>query len=86
MGFINYDVNRYTPKQMVAIPLVLLILSLAVLGYTFATTGMPVTPGMDFSGGTAVTVLLLTPLTASVPLSPDILWSVSEKESVMGNI
>ncbi len=56
MGFINYDVNRYTPKQMVAIPLVLLILSLAVLGYTLATTGMPVTPGMDFSGGTAVTV------------------------------
>jgi len=56
MGFINYDVNRYSPKQMVAIPLVLLILSLAVLGYTLATTGMPVTPGMDFSGGTAVTV------------------------------
>jgi len=63
MGFIKYDVNRYTPKQMVAIPLVLLILSLAVLGYTMATTGMPVTPGMDFSGGTAVTVF--------TPDSPD---------------
>ena len=56
MGFIKYDVNRYTPRQMVVIPLVLLILSLAVLGYTMATTGMPVTPGMDFSGGTAVTL------------------------------
>jgi len=56
MGFIKYDVNRYTPKQMVVIPLVLLILSLAVLGYTMATTGMPVPPGMDFSGGTAVTL------------------------------
>ena len=56
MGFIKYDVNRYTPRQMVVIPLVLLILSLAVLGYTMATTGMPVPPGMDFSGGTAVTL------------------------------
>ena len=56
MGFIKYDVNRYTPRQMVVIPLVLLILSLGVLGYTMATTGMPVPPGMDFSGGTAVTL------------------------------
>jgi preprotein translocase subunit SecF len=56
MGFIKYDVNRYTPKQMVVIPLVLLILSLGVLGYNMATTGMPVPPGMDFSGGTAVTL------------------------------
>ena len=56
MGFITYDVNRYTPRQMVVIPLVLLILSLAVLGYNMASTGMPVTPGMDFSGGTAVTL------------------------------
>jgi preprotein translocase subunit SecF len=56
MGFIKYDVNRYTPRQMVVIPLVLLILSLAVLGYSMATTGMPVPPGMDFSGGTAVTL------------------------------
>ena len=56
MGFIKYDVNRYTPKQMVVIPLVLLILSLAVLGYNMTTTGMPITPGMDFSGGTAVTL------------------------------
>ncbi len=56
MGFIKYDVNRYTPRQMVVIPLVLLILSLGVLGYNMATTGMPVPPGMDFSGGTAVTL------------------------------
>jgi preprotein translocase subunit SecF len=40
----------------VVIPLVLLILSLGVLGYNMATTGMPVPPGMDFSGGTAVTL------------------------------
>ena len=56
MGFISYDVNRYTPKQMVIIPLILLALALASIGFTMATTGMPVNPGIDFSGGTAITV------------------------------
>ena len=79
MGFINYDVNRYSPKQMVAIPLVLLILSLAVLGYTLATTGMPVTPGMDFSGGTAVTVFTSdTPDSLSATFSGYPLVSIGE--------
>jgi preprotein translocase subunit SecF len=57
MGFVTYDVNRYTPRQMVVLPMVLLIVSLAILGYNMASTGMPVKPGMDFSGGTAVTFL-----------------------------
>jgi len=57
MGFVTYDVNRYTPRQMVVLPMVLLIISLAILGYNMASTGMPVKQGMDFSGGTAVTLL-----------------------------
>ncbi len=56
MGFIGYDVNKYTPRQMMMIPLVILILSLVILGYNMATVGMPVHPGIDFSGGTAVTL------------------------------
>jgi len=56
MGFIGYDVNKYSPRQMIAIPMIILLLALAMLGYTMATTGMPVKPGMDFSGGTAVTL------------------------------
>ncbi|OPX75470.1 MAG: Protein-export membrane protein SecF [Methanoregulaceae archaeon PtaB.Bin152] len=56
MGLIGYDVNKYTPRQMVMIPMVILILSLAILGFNMATTGMPVRPGIDFSGGTAVTL------------------------------
>jgi len=56
MGLIAYDVNKYTPRQMMMIPMVILILSLAILGYNMATTGMPVRPGIDFSGGTAVTL------------------------------
>ena len=56
MGFFSYDVNRYTPKQMVIIPLILLALALISVGYTMYTTGLPVQPGIDFSGGTAATV------------------------------
>src|SRR5271157_4314943 len=56
MGLINYNIEKYSPKQLVVIPLVLLIISLIVLAYYTAMTGMPVTPGIDFSGGTAVTI------------------------------
>ena len=56
MGLFSYDVNRYTPKQMVIIPLILLVLAIGSIGFTMATTGMPIKPGIDFSGGTAVTV------------------------------
>jgi preprotein translocase subunit SecF len=56
MGLINYNIEKYSPKQLVVIPLVLLVLSLAFIAFTMATTGMPVTPGLDFSGGTAVTI------------------------------
>jgi preprotein translocase subunit SecF len=57
MGLFNYNIEKYSPKQLVVIPLVLLILSVVYLMVTMAMTGMPVTPGIDFSGGTAVTVI-----------------------------
>ncbi|MCK9630319.1 MAG: protein translocase subunit SecF [Methanoregula sp.] len=56
MGLINYNIEKYSPQQLVVIPLVLLVLSLAFVAFYMATTGMPVTPGLDFSGGTAVTI------------------------------
>lgn len=56
MGLINYNIEKYTPQQLVIIPLVLLVFSLALIGMNMATTGMPVKPGIDFSGGTAVTL------------------------------
>ena len=58
MEFARYNVNRYSPRQMVALPLVILLLALMVLGYTTLTTGLPVTPGIDFAGGTAVTLFI----------------------------
>ncbi|MDD4566398.1 preprotein translocase subunit SecF [Methanoculleus chikugoensis] len=56
MEFSGYDINKYSPRQMVALPLVLLLLAGVLLGYTMLTTGLPLTPGIDFAGGTAVTV------------------------------
>ena len=56
MGLFNYNIEKYSPKQLVIIPLVILAVSLILLALNTASTGMPVTPGIDFSGGTAVTV------------------------------
>ena len=52
----RYDINKYSPRQMVTLPLVLLLLAGVVLGYATVTTGLPLEPGIDFAGGTAVTV------------------------------
>ncbi|MDP3396825.1 MAG: protein translocase subunit SecF [Methanoregula sp.] len=57
MGWIKYDIEKYSPKQLVIIPLVLLLISIVLLSFNMINTGMPVTPGIDFSGGTAVTVI-----------------------------
>ena len=57
MEWFRYDIARYTNPRAVIIPLVLLVLALIFLGYTTATTGMPVKPGLDFQGGTAVTLI-----------------------------
>lgn len=57
MGLFNYNIEKYTPQQLVVIPLVLFVISLIVLAFTMAATGMPVKPGIDFSGGTAVTII-----------------------------
>jgi len=51
MGLFSYNIEKYSPKQLVIIPLVLLAIALVVLAYVTATVGMPVKPGIDFSGG-----------------------------------
>jgi preprotein translocase subunit SecF len=56
MGLINYNIEKYSPHQLVIIPLVLLVISLVLVGMNIATTGMPVKPGIDFTGGTAVSL------------------------------
>jgi preprotein translocase subunit SecF len=56
MDWFRYDINRYTNLKMVAVPMVIFVLSLVVIGMTYATYGLPVKPGIDFTGGTAVTL------------------------------
>ena len=56
MDWFSYDINRYTNVRMVAIPLIIFLLSLLVIGMTYASTGLPVKPGIDFTGGTSVTI------------------------------
>jgi preprotein translocase subunit SecF len=56
MGVFNYNIEKYSPKQLVIIPLVILAISVVLLALNMVSTGMPVTPGIDFSGGTAVTL------------------------------
>jgi preprotein translocase subunit SecF len=56
MGLINYNIEKYSPQQLVMIPLVLLVIALVLLGLNMAATGMPVKPGIDFTGGTAVSL------------------------------
>ena len=57
MGLFNYNIEKYSPKQLVIIPLVILAISLVLIALNMVATGMPVTPGIDFSGGTAVTLI-----------------------------
>jgi preprotein translocase subunit SecF len=57
MGVFNYNIEKYSPQQLVIIPLVILAISVVLLALNLVSTGMPVTPGIDFSGGTAVTII-----------------------------
>ncbi len=43
-------------KQAIAFPLVVLAIGLLIVGYTFATTQSPLHLGIDFKGGTMVTL------------------------------
>lgn len=56
MEFPQYDINKYDPKRMILIPFLIFFVAAGIVGFMFVTTGMPVTPGIDFAGGTAVTI------------------------------
>ncbi len=52
-------ISKYEPKKMVAIPLVVLALALIILGITYQSTGSPIDLGVEFTGGTIVTVPII---------------------------
>jgi len=49
-------VSKYPPKQIMLIPIAIIILALISLGATYLATGSPVKLGIEFTGGTLITV------------------------------
>jgi len=49
-------VSKYPPRQIMLIPIAIAVLALIVLGVTYLSTGSPVHLGVEFTGGTLVTV------------------------------
>lgn len=54
--YIKVYLERFSTKQMITIPLVALIFSLIILGWSYYNTGSPVELGVEFTGGTIVTL------------------------------
>ncbi|MDG6242879.1 MAG: protein translocase subunit SecF [Methanolobus sp.] len=49
-------VRTHNDRQLAAIPLALFVIALLILAFTFASTGAPVKLGMEFKGGTMISV------------------------------
>ncbi|MCU0637255.1 MAG: protein translocase subunit SecF [Methanothrix sp.] len=49
-------ISKYQPKQILLIPVAVIVLALISLGLTYFTTGSPVKLGIEFTGGTLITV------------------------------
>jgi preprotein translocase subunit SecF len=49
-------VSKYPPKKIMLIPIVIIALALISLGVTYIGTGTPVHLGIEFTGGTLVTI------------------------------
>ncbi|ELY42898.1 protein translocase subunit SecF [Natronorubrum tibetense] len=59
MGYFDvpeFDYTRYSNRQLAAVPLAVLAVALLVLTGSFLATGAPVQLGMDFAGGSELTV------------------------------
>ena len=56
-NYIDSYLGRFSTKQMIAIPMILFLISLLILGFSFYTTGSPVELGVEFTGGTVLTVV-----------------------------
>jgi preprotein translocase subunit SecF len=50
------DYTKYTNRQLVAVPLALLAVALAVLAAGTVATGTPVAPGIEFTGGAEIQI------------------------------
>lgn len=49
-------VSKYPPRQIMLLPLAIIVLALIILGANYLSTGSPVKLGVEFTGGTLATV------------------------------
>ena len=54
--FPEIDYEKYSNRQLAAIPLAVLALALLIIAGWYVMTGAPVTPGITFTGGTEVQI------------------------------
>jgi preprotein translocase subunit SecF len=54
-------ITKYSPRQLLLIPTAIVALALIILGATYLSTGSPVRLGIEFTGGTLVTVPVTIP-------------------------
>lgn len=52
------DYTRYTNRQLAAVPLAVLVLALVVIAGWYVFTGFPADPGMEFTGGTELRIVV----------------------------
>ena len=50
------DVASYSTRLLIGLPLTVLMLALIIIGATYADCGAPVQMGVDFKGGTIITL------------------------------
>ncbi len=53
----SFNFKKYSNKQLISLPLTLLLISLLILGGWYLSTGLPVNPGIEFTGGTEITLI-----------------------------
>jgi len=53
----SFNFKKYSNKQLIFLPLTLLLISILILGGSYLSTGLPVNPGIEFTGGTEITLI-----------------------------
>ncbi|AXG05915.1 protein translocase subunit SecF [Haloplanus rubicundus] len=55
------DYTRYTNRQLAAVPLAVLAVALLIIAGWYVATGVPVNPGLEFTGGAEIRVAVDAP-------------------------
>ncbi|WP_396611578.1 protein translocase subunit SecF [Haloferax sp. S1W] len=82
------DYTRYTNRQLAAVPLAVLAVALLVIAGWYAATGAPVTPGVDFTGGTELRIATdasQDEVTAAFEATPESVRTVAAGGNSAGN-